>query len=69
MAGAGEGQARAELIDRLTADVLHQLASTPEPRLRSVLLELVRHLHAFVREVQLSQAELMTVVRFLTEVG
>jgi protocatechuate 3,4-dioxygenase beta subunit len=69
MAGAGDGHTSAELMDRLTADVVHRLEAAPDPRLRTVMLALARHLHAFVREVQLTEAELMVGARFLTEVG
>lgn len=55
--------------DELTAEVLARLASTPDPRLREVMQSLVRHLHAFAREVRLTDAEWLAGVRFLTETG
>ena len=36
----------------LTEVVLERYASTPDPRLRTVLQSLIRHLHAFVRDVR-----------------
>ena len=41
----------------------------PDPRLRAVIGSLVRHLHGFVRDVEPTEAEWMTGIDFLTEVG
>ena len=43
--------------DTLTAEVLHRLARTPDRRLKQVMTSMVKHLHAFVREVRPTQAE------------
>lgn len=56
-------------MDELTAEVLQRLEATPDDRLRRVMLALVQHLHALVREVGLTEVELLTAVRFLTETG
>lgn len=40
-----------------------------DPRLRQVMTALVRHLHAFAREVSLTEAEWETAVDFLTRTG
>jgi hydroxyquinol 1,2-dioxygenase len=40
-----------------------------DPRLQELLVGLVRHLHAFVREVELTEAEWMAAIRYLTAVG
>jgi catechol 1,2-dioxygenase len=53
----------------LTAEVLRRLEATPDPRLREVTQSLVRHLHAFAREVRLTDDEWMTGIRFLTDSG
>jgi hydroxyquinol 1,2-dioxygenase len=53
----------------LTDAVIQQLAGCDDPRFRTVMTSLVRHLHDFVREVELSEAEWMTAIRFLTRVG
>jgi protocatechuate 3,4-dioxygenase beta subunit len=53
----------------LTAEVLRRLGRTPDPRLREVMNALVRHLHAFVTEVRLTDEEWLTGVRFLTATG
>jgi len=53
----------------LTALVLRRLDPTPDPRLRDVMQSLVAHLHAFARDVRLTESEWLTGIRFLTEVG
>jgi protocatechuate 3,4-dioxygenase beta subunit len=53
----------------LTAEVLRRLDATPDPRLRAVLQALVRHLHAFAREVRLTEAEWLAGIEFLTATG
>ena len=53
----------------LTAEVLRRLGATPDPRLREVMQSLVRHLHAFAREVRLTDDEWMAGIRFLTDAG
>jgi catechol 1,2-dioxygenase len=53
----------------LTAEVLRRLEATPDPRLREVMQSLVRHLHAFAREVRLTDDEWMSGIRFLTDAG
>lgn len=55
--------------DTLTDAVVAQMASTPDPRLREVMESLVRHLHAFAREVRLTPAEWLAAIGFLTRVG
>src|SRR5919205_1870511 len=49
--------------------VAASFAGTPDPRLRQVLTSLVRHLHAFVKDVELTDEEWATAIRFLTETG
>ena len=39
----------------ITANVLHSLEQTPDPRLKTVLTSLITHLHAFIREVDLTE--------------
>jgi protocatechuate 3,4-dioxygenase beta subunit len=56
-------------VEKLTAEVLHRLETTPDPRLREVMQALVRHLHAFTREVALTEEEWMAGIRFLTATG
>jgi hydroxyquinol 1,2-dioxygenase len=53
----------------VTDAVLEQMASTENPRLRQVMEAGVRHLHAFAREVNLTPAEWLEGIKFLTAVG
>lgn len=54
---------------QLTEVVLERYSKTPNPRLREILTSLIRHTHAFVREVQLTEAEWLTGIDFLTRTG
>ena len=49
--------------------VIERVAGTPDPRLREIMISLVKHLHGFVRDVQLTFDEWQAGVQFLTEVG
>src|SRR5262245_59490389 len=55
--------------DDITAEVLRRFEATPDPRLREIMGSLVRHLHAFVKDVQLTEAEWFAAIGFLTETG
>ncbi len=56
-------------MEDLTAEVVRRLEQTPDPRLREVMQALVRHLHAFTREVNLTDEEWLAGIRFLTATG
>src|ERR671910_2743186 len=43
--------------------------NTPDPRLRQVLTSLVQHLHAFVKDVELTEEEWGFAIDFLTRTG
>lgn len=53
----------------VTDAVIERLAECDDPRFRTVMSALIRHLHDFVREVELTEAEWLGAIRFLTEVG
>jgi len=55
--------------ETLTAEVLRRLAGTPDLRLKQVMTSMVKHLHAFVRDVRPTQAEWFEGIKFLTETG
>ena len=57
-------QARRE--EELVAAVLASVDGTPDARLRQVVTALVRHLHAFLREVRPTQEEWQRDIDFLT---
>ena len=53
----------------ITEAVIARFADCPDPRLKTVLTSLVKHLHDFVRDTRLTEAEWMEGIRFLTETG
>ncbi|OIQ68281.1 hydroxyquinol 1,2-dioxygenase [mine drainage metagenome] len=53
----------------VTDAVLEAVSRTEDPRLREILLALVRHLHGFVREVRLTERELQEAVRLSVAMG
>ncbi len=53
----------------VTEQVEAAFAGTPDERLRTVMQALVRHLHAFASEVELTEAEWMAGIEFLTATG
>ena len=55
--------------DNITQAVIARLAATPDARLREVMTSLVQHLHAFARDVRLTEEEWFKGIEFLTEVG
>lgn len=57
------------VFPELTEDVVGRIAATAEARVREVMEMLIRHLHAFVREVSLSHEEWRNAIEFLTQTG
>ena len=55
--------------DAITAAARASFANAPEPRMREIADALVRHLHAFVAEVEPTRDEWMGGIEFLTRVG
>lgn len=55
--------------DTITQAVMARFADTPDPRLKEIINSLVQHLHAFAREVKLTEAEWLAGIEFLTRVG
>jgi hydroxyquinol 1,2-dioxygenase len=53
----------------LTDAVLARLAGASDPRFKTIMTSLVRHLHAFVRDTGLTEEEWLTGIRFLTATG
>ncbi|RZL90964.1 MAG: hydroxyquinol 1,2-dioxygenase [Variovorax sp.] len=53
----------------ITQAVVASLADTPDPRLREIVTGLVEHLHAFAREVRLTEEEWFQGIQFLTATG
>jgi hydroxyquinol 1,2-dioxygenase len=55
--------------ETLTDVVRERWSDIPDPRLRQVMTALVKHAHAFVREIEPTQAEWATAIDFLTRTG
>ena len=55
--------------DNITQAVIASFAGTTDPRLKEVMTRLVQHLHAFAREVRLTEAEWFKGIQFLTGCG
>jgi protocatechuate 3,4-dioxygenase beta subunit len=55
--------------ERSAEVVAESFADTPDPRLKTVMTSLVQHLHAFVKDVQLTEDEWARAISFLTATG
>ena len=53
----------------VTPAVLAVMERTANPRLREIMVSLVKHLHSFVRDVRLTEAEFREATAILNEVG
>ncbi len=53
----------------ITDAALAQMSGTRDPRLKQIMECLVRHLHAFAREIDLTPEEWIEGIKFLTAVG
>lgn len=52
-----------------TDAVVEKLGGCENPRLKQVMTSFVRHLHAFVREIEPTEAEWFAAIKFLTDTG
>jgi hydroxyquinol 1,2-dioxygenase len=55
--------------DTLTAAVVERFQKAADPRFRHIIASAVKHLHAFAREVSLTEEEWFEGIKFLTAVG
>jgi len=55
--------------DLITHEVLKRYEGTPDPRLRELMLSLIKHLHGFARDVKLTGNEWTFLMGFLEETG
>jgi hydroxyquinol 1,2-dioxygenase len=56
-------------LDELLAEVQARYDASPSPRLKQITCAAIRHLHLFVREVNLSREEWFEGIKFLTATG
>jgi hydroxyquinol 1,2-dioxygenase len=62
--------AEQEAVEQQLVDaVVASFNNTEDPRLRQLMQALTKHLHAFIREVRLTDDEWNNAIRFLTEAG
>ena len=62
---AEQAEREAQLVERVVAS----FGATPDPRFRDLMQALTRHLHAFLREVRLTEEEWRHAIEFLTAAG
>ena len=55
--------------DTLTEAVLATIANDADPRFREIMMSLIKHMHGFVKEVDLSQEEWVAAIEFLFQTG
>lgn len=60
---------RNQIEHDLTAAVLARVEGAVDPRFREVMTALIRHLHDFVREIELTEEEWFECIKFLTATG
>jgi catechol 1,2-dioxygenase len=53
----------------VTRDALAVMAGTGDPRTREIMVALVKHLHAFVRDVRLTEVEFRNATALINEIG
>jgi catechol 1,2-dioxygenase len=53
----------------VTSSVLAAMEKTPDPRLREIMITLIRYLHGFVREVRLTEEEFHYACNFILRLG
>ena len=55
--------------DSVTKAVLAELQRSDDPRFKEIMTSLVKHLHAFIREVKLTEDEFRTAGEFINAIG
>jgi protocatechuate 3,4-dioxygenase beta subunit len=65
----GDGYGVIEDVDSVSNMVLRAMSRAPNARLREIMESFIRHLHAFAREMQLTEAEYDVAIDFLNRIG
>ena len=55
--------------ENITDTVLERWSAVPDPRQRRIMRSMVKHLHAFVRDIEPSEQEWITAIDWLTRTG
>ena len=58
-----------DATDLITQEVLKRYEQTPDPRLKEIMLSLIKHLHSFAKEIKLSAKEWLFLMQYLEETG
>src|SRR6267154_6214725 len=58
-----------ENLEQVTQAVLDEMKRTPDARTKEILASMVRHLHAFVREVGLTEKEFDKAINYVVALG
>ena len=53
----------------ITDIVLDRWNAVPDPRLRQIMQSMIKHLHAFVRDIEPTEQEWMAAIEWLTRTG
>src|SRR5260370_8441039 len=69
MTNSENGAQTAEVFPELTRDVIARMADAKSARLREIMEIVIRHLHAIVREANITQGEWSQAIDFLTRAG
>ncbi len=57
------------LTEQNTTDAVLEQIKADNPRIQQIMTSLIKHLHAFIREVEPTEAEWMAAIQFLTRTG
>jgi hydroxyquinol 1,2-dioxygenase len=60
---------RYDAANLITEEVLKRYQDTPDPRLREIMLSLIKHIHSFAKEVKLTPKEWLFFIDYLEETG
>ena len=55
--------------NEVTKAVLEAMEKTPDPRLREIVVSMIKHLHGFIREARLSEEEFQQACNFIVRLG
>ena len=53
----------------VTPAVLEVMQRTPDPRLRDIMVSLVKHLHGFITDIRLTEPEFRAATALINEMG
>jgi hydroxyquinol 1,2-dioxygenase len=57
------------LTEQNITDAVLELTKADNPRIQQIMMSLVKHLHAFIRDIEPTEAEWMAAIQFLTRTG